>query len=241
MPPLPELQQSFLPRVPFGNGSRVARYGSAVAVTTLATVLTYVMWARLGSTISPLFFVGVLFVAWYGGLKPGLLSAFLSTVACTLVLAERAGSISLGADDLLRLTTFMIGAVFVSSLTMARRHAEEAALEAEKQLNITLKSIGDAVITTDAHGRITFMNSIAQSLTGWQQHEASGREIEEILRIVDPLRGCEVETVATRVLRDNVVLGLGDPVYMVGRDGTEMPIDQIATCATTRARLTAWY
>jgi PAS domain S-box-containing protein len=229
MPPLPELQQSFLPRVPFGNGSRVARYGSAVAVTTLATVLTYVMWARLGSTISPLFFIGVLFVAWYGGLKPGLLSAFLSVAACSLVFAERAGSLSLGADDLLRLTTFMIGAVFVSSLTMARRHAEEAALEAEKQLNITLKSIGDAVITTDAHGRITFMNSIAQSLTGWQQHEASGREIEEILQIVDPERGCEVETVATRVLRDNVVLGLGDPVYMVGRDGTEMPIDQIAT------------
>jgi PAS domain S-box-containing protein len=229
MPPLPELRQSFHPHVPFGNGSRVARYGSAVAITTLATVMTYLMWAYLGSTISPLFFIGVVFVAWYGGLRPGLLCAVLSAASCTLVFAERAGSISLAADDLLRLATFMIGAVFVSSLTLARRQAEEAALEAGKQLNITLKSIGDAVITTDARGRITFMNSIAQSLTGWQQHEASGREIEEVLRILDPERGCEVETVATRVLRDNVVLGLGDPVYMVGRDGTEMPIDQIAT------------
>jgi len=187
------------------------------------------MWGPLGSKISPLFLIGVLFVAWYGGLRPGLLCATLSVAACNLVFAQPAGSLSLGADDLLRLSTFMIGAVFVSSLTMARRNAEEVALEAEKQLNITLKSIGDAVITTDAKGRITFMNSIAQSLTGWQQHEASGREIEDILRILDPERGCEVETVATRVLRDNVVLGLGDPVYMVARDGTEMPIDQIAT------------
>jgi len=62
------------------------------------------------------------------------------------------GPLSLGADDLLRLATFMIGAVLVSSLTMARRQAEEATLDAEKQLNITLKSIGDAVITTDAAG-----------------------------------------------------------------------------------------
>src|SRR5258708_12081827 len=154
MPPLPELQQSFLPRVPFGNGSRVARYGSAVAVTTLATVLTYVMWARLGSTISPLFFVGVLFVAWYGGLKPGLLSAFLSVAACSLMFAERAGSLSVGADDLLRLTTFMIGAVFVSSLTLARRHSEEAPPAAEKQLNITLKPISHPFLTTDAPHRL---------------------------------------------------------------------------------------
>lgn len=228
MPPLPELQ-SFLPRVPFGVGSRVARYGSAVAATTLAAVLTYIMLPTLGSTISPLFFIGVVFAAWYGGLKPGLLCATLSAAACRLVFTQPAGPLSVGADDLLRLAFFMIGAVFVGSLTVARRQAEEAALEAEKQLSITLKSIGDAVITTDANGRITFMNLIAQSLTGWQQHEASGRAIEEILRIVDPERGCEVETVATRVLRDNVVLGLGDPVYMVGRDGTEMPIDQIAT------------
>jgi len=207
----------------------LARYGSAVAITTLATILTYLMWASLGSTISPLFFIGVLFVSWYGGLRPGLLSAILSAAACNFVFVQPPGHLALGADDLLRLVAFMIGAVFVGSLTLARRQAEKAALDAEKQLNITLKSIGDAVITTDASGRITFMNAIAQSLTGWRQHEANGRQIEELFRIVDAETGCEVETVVTRVLRDNVVLGLGGPVFMVTRDGTEMPVDQIAT------------
>ena len=229
MPPLHERVPRLVSRAPFRNPNRLARYASAAVITTLATILAYLMWATLGSTISPLFFVGVLFVSWYGGLRPGLLSAILSAAACSFVFGQEPGHLSLGADDLLRLVTFMIGAVFVSSLTMARRQAEQAALEAEKQLTITLKSIGDAVITTDACGRITFMNSIAQSLTGWQQHEANGREIEELFRIVDAETGCEVETVVTRVLRDNVVLGLGGPVFMVTRDGTEMPVDQIAT------------
>jgi len=73
------------------------------------------------------------------------------------------------------------------------------------------------------------MNSIAQSLTGWKQHEASGREIEEILSIMDAEKRCQVETVVTRVLKDNVVLGVGGPVFMVTRDGTEVPVEQIAT------------
>ena len=226
---MPQPEPQLFPRVLFGNPNRLTRYGSAVACTALASILTYVLWVRLGSTISPLFFIGVIFASWYGGLKPGLLSAALSAAACNFLFMQPHGDLSLGADDLLRLITFMIGAVFVGSLTMARRQAEEAAHEAEKQLTVTLKSIGDAVITTDASGRIASMNSIAQSLTGWKQHEASGREIEEILSIKDAERRCEVETLVTRVLKDNVVLGVGGPVFMVARDGTEVPVEQIAT------------
>lgn len=229
MPPRADLLSSSVSRAALSNRRRLTRYGSAVVIVTFATILTYLLWPKLGSTISPLFFVGVLFVSWYGGLRPGLLSAILSTLACNLVLNQSLGQLSLGADDLLRLVAFMIAAVFVSALTVARHQAEVAALDAEKQLTITLKSIGDAVITTDASGRITFMNSIAQSLTGWQQHEAHGREIEDLFRIVDAKTHCEVETVVTRVLRDNVVLSLDGPVFMIARDGTEVPIDQIAT------------
>ncbi len=224
-----ELFQRLDPQAPLRNPNRIARYASAAVIVTLATILTYLLRSSLGSTISPLFFVGVLFVSWYAGLRPGLLAAILSAAACDLIFAQELGHALVGADDLLRLAIFMIGAVFVSSVTLARHQAEAATLEAEKQLTITLKSIGDAVITTDAGGRITFMNSLAQSLTGWPQHEASGREIGEIFRIMDAETRCEVETVVTRVLRDNVVLGLGGRVFMVARDGTEMPVDQIAT------------
>jgi PAS domain S-box-containing protein len=121
----------------------------------------------------------------------------------------------------------MIVALLVSSLTMARQEAEAAAKAAEKQLSITLKSIGNAVITTDAKGRVIFMNSIAQSLTGWFLPEASGRHIEEIFHIVHPETKCALETVATRVLRDSVVLALGDPAHMIARDGTRIYVDQV--------------
>src|SRR6266542_3497633 len=220
---------AFLPRTLFRNPNSLARYGSAAVVTALAAVLTYAMWSSLGSTISPLFFIGVLVVSWYGGLRPGLMASILSAAACSLIFTKHPAPVALGVDDLLRLATFMIGTLFVSSLMMGRRQAEEAAPNAKKQLTITLKSIGDAMITTDARGRITFMNQIAQSLTGWRPDEANGREIDELFRIVDGETGAEVETVVTRVLRDNVVVGVGGPVFMVTRDGSTMPVDQIAT------------
>src|SRR6267378_1536756 len=104
-----------VPHAPFGSPNRIARYGSAAAIVTLATILTYLLRSSLGSAISPLFFVGVLFVSWYGGLRPGLLAAILSAVACDFVFAQEPGHAIVGADDLLRLVIFMIGTVFVSS------------------------------------------------------------------------------------------------------------------------------
>src|SRR6266498_5242753 len=159
MAPTPEPLARLVPTGPFRNPGRLARYGSAAVITTLATILAYLIWQILGSTISPLFFLAVIFVSWYGGLRPGLLSALLSAAACNFILAQAPRTLALAPDDLLRFVGFMIGAVFVSSLTMARRQAEEAALDAAKQLTITLKSTGDAVIATDAGGRVTFMNA----------------------------------------------------------------------------------
>jgi PAS domain S-box-containing protein len=200
----------------------VARYLSAVGATIVAAVLTQALLHWMGSAISPVFSIAVVLVSAYGGLRPGLFCAVLSAIACNVLFVA-----SVGPEDLIRLATFMIVALLVSSLTMARQEAEDAAKAAEKQLSITLKSIGNAVITTDAKGRVVFMNSIAQSLTGWVLPEASGRHIEEIFQIVHPETKCALETVATRVLRDSVVLALGDPAHMIARDGTRIYVDQV--------------
>src|SRR4030095_12900516 len=128
MPPR-DFVRRIIPRAPLNN-NLFARYGSAVLITSLAAVLTYILWFNLGSTISPLFFIGVLFVSWYGGLRPGLLSALLSAAACNLIFTQSPGHLAPSADDLLTLVAFMIGALFVDSLTMARHHAVTAALHA---------------------------------------------------------------------------------------------------------------
>src|SRR5215471_8706187 len=199
-----------------------ARYLSAVGATIVAAVLTQALLHWMGSAISPIFCIAVVLVSAYAGLRPGLFCSVLSAIACNLLFVS-----SVGPEDLMRLAAFMIVALLVSSLTMARQEAEDAAKAAEKQLSITLKSIGNAVITTDAKGRVVFMNSIAQSLTGWSLPEASGRHIEEIFQIVHPETKCALETVATRVLRDSVVLALGDPAHMIARDGTKIYVDQV--------------
>ena len=213
---------SLYSRVSLTKGATVTRYLSAVFATIVAAVFTQILLHWIGTAISPGFFIAVILVSAYCGLRPGLLCALLSAITCNVLFVT-----SVGLDDLIRLATFMIAALFVSSLTMARQEAEDAARAAEKQLSITLKSIGDAVITTDAQGKVTFMNSIAQSLTGWSQQEASGRHIEDIFQIVHPETNCALETVATRVLKDSVVLALGDPVHMISRDGTSICVDQV--------------
>src|SRR4029077_18296994 len=70
-------------------------------------------------------------------------------------------------------------------ILLARRRAEEALRKQSEWLRITLSSIGDAVISTDAEGRVTFMNGVAESLTGWPQAEAIGRPLLEVFQIVN--------------------------------------------------------
>ena len=210
------------------ESSTLVRYLAAGAASLVAAFLTYVFWSQLRPSVSLLFFVAVLFSAWYGGLRPGLLCAALSTIASNLLLALPNGHLRLEPDDLLRLIVFMLAAIFVSALTMAQQNAEQATAVAEKQLAMTLKSIGDAVITTDPRGRVKFMNSIAETLTGWSSADARTRAIEEVLSIVDQENHSEVERLVRRVLRENAVIGLGKPVLLLTRDGLEVPVDEIA-------------
>lgn len=110
----------------------------------------------------------------------------------------------------------------------ARQRAERD-LEAERErLRITLASIGDAVITTGPDGRVTFLNGVAESLTGWTLAEATGRPLPEIFRIVDEFSREPVEDPAVRALRAGAVVGLANHTILIARDGTERPIDDSA-------------
>ncbi len=90
---------------------------------------------------------------------------------------------------------------------------------------MTLASIGDAVIATDTDGRVTFLNRVAQSLTGWAQEDAAGRPLELVFRIVDEQTRRPAESPARRALREGRVVGLANRTLLVARDGTERPID----------------
>jgi PAS domain S-box-containing protein len=103
----------------------------------------------------------------------------------------------------------------------AARRDEEAERE---RLRITLASIGDGVISTDARGVVTFLNREAEALTGWSGAEAVGRPLEEVFRIVDQYTRREAENPATRALREGVAVDLASNTILVARDGSERPI-----------------
>ncbi|HYE75134.1 MAG TPA: PAS domain-containing protein, partial [Blastocatellia bacterium] len=106
-----------------------------------------------------------------------------------------------------------------------RRRAEEEAQRHREQLRITLASIGDAVIATDAQGTITFMNPVAQSMTGWSEAEAMGKPLKEIFHIVNESTREEVENPVTKVIREGTIVGLANHSVLICKDLSERPID----------------
>jgi PAS domain S-box-containing protein len=105
------------------------------------------------------------------------------------------------------------------------REARRVAEEAQSALATTLRSIGDAVIATDAEGRVTMMNGVAEALTEWTEAEAVGAPLDQVFRIVNEQSRAVVESPAARVLRDGVIVGLANHTVLIGRRGTETPID----------------
>ncbi len=104
----------------------------------------------------------------------------------------------------------------------------EALHEQREWLRVTLSSIGDAVITTDTKGSITYLNPVAVSLTGWTQEEAAGIPLELVFKIINEETRQTVENPATRALREGLVVGLANHTLLIAKDGTERAIDDSA-------------
>jgi PAS domain S-box-containing protein len=104
----------------------------------------------------------------------------------------------------------------------------EAAEAQAELLRITLASIGDAVLTADADGKVLTLNLAAEALTGWTVEEARGRPIGEIFRVESEEARLPVENPAERALAEGRVVGLANHTVLVARDGTATPIDDTA-------------
>jgi PAS domain S-box-containing protein len=124
----------------------------------------------------------------------------------------------------------LILAVVFGAFVMLRRHltarlrAERALRDSEHNLNVTLQSIGDAVLATDRQGRVTRMNPVAERLTGWTAAEAWGRPVGEVFRIINEHTRQAAEVPVERVLATGLVQGLANHTVLIARDGTECPI-----------------
>ncbi|MGC9365051.1 MAG: PAS domain S-box protein [Fidelibacterota bacterium] len=114
---------------------------------------------------------------------------------------------------------------YAVELAISRAQMQQKLHDDQSWVTTTLKSIGDAVITTDIDGRINFMNHVAEELTGWKVKEAQGQGLGEVFRIVNEFTGESVENPATKVLREGVVQELANHTILISKTGRRIPID----------------
>jgi PAS domain S-box-containing protein len=111
---------------------------------------------------------------------------------------------------------------------LAERVARSTSEKDEARLSVTLRSIGDAVITTDPAGRVTLLNPVAQALTGWSEAGAIGQPIERVFHIVQEETRRPVENPVSKVFREGRIVGLANHTLLLSRDGRETPIEDSA-------------
>ncbi len=223
------------------NRERFLRYGVAIVCAALSLGLRFLLFDVLGFTVPYMtFFLGVIVAARYGGLGPGILTTLLSALGAVFFLIEPAHSWKLATwAEAAGLALFLTIGTVMSWLTDALRRSQTLAqerlelVERERQWSaVTLTSIGDAVITTDALGRVTLLNPVAQSLTGWTEPEAAGRPLSEIFTILDEQTHAPAESPLQKILEAKSVARLSHDMILRKKDGTEIPI--ALSCAPIR-------
>ena len=136
----------------------------------------------------------------------------------------------------------IVGRVVVAR-DVSRRRATEIALKANEQsllanadalfaererAQVTLNSIGDAVVSTDFRGTVTYLNSVAETLTGWTQGEAAGRPLDSVFALVDATSRQTIPCPTTRAIIENRTVAIQSPCVLVRRDGAELAVENSA-------------
>ena len=207
------------------------RYGVAIAAVLLGWIAREALTQAVGPTSLPFifFFPAVAASAWFGGLGPGVLSMLLSAaMADWFFIGSTPGFAFSNIYDVAAIAAFLAACLFIVAAIYAMHRADADRARVQRQLGTTLASIGDAVIATDIVGRITFINSEAERLTGWKSADAIGKSLASVFHIVNEVTRQTAETPVDEVLHAGKTVGLANHTILIARDGTEIPIDDSA-------------
>lgn len=148
-------------------------------------------------------------------------------------LARSAWTIFLG--NLAGLALLGVVFAFLTYELGERRRTQKELEKREKWFSTTLGSVGDAVIATDMNGTVNFLNSVAESLTGWSLAEARGKSMDLVFDIMNAETRQPAENPVKKVLREGKVVGLADHTRLRRRDGREFDIEDSAAPILTDA------
>ena len=134
-----------------------------------------------------------------------------------------------GAQDYLlkpRLDSYLLPKALHSMIERAA--IAEALFDEKERAQVTLDSIGDAVISTDVWGQVTYLNVVAEGLTGWSRKEAAGRPLAEVFRVINATSREAVQDPMLLAIRQNKTEGLAPNCVLIRRDGVEAAIEDSA-------------
>jgi PAS domain S-box-containing protein len=205
-------------------------YALSLAALAAALLLRWVLDPVMGNTLPLVTLFGAVAAAvWVGGYRPAVLVAVLGYVACDYLFIPPRGHLELvSVGHAVGAAAYLFTTTVIITFGEAMRKAQVRASEHGEVLRVTLASIGDAVITTDVEGRVTYLNAVAEELTGWSAADARHQPLDTVFRIVNEDTRRPVDNPALRALNEGVVVGLANHTLLLRKDGGELPIDDSA-------------
>ena len=215
------------------HGASVRNMRTAYALGLVAVVLAVLLrWALdplMGDALPLVTLFGAVAAAvWLGGYRVAIPVTLVGYVACQYLFIPPRFGFDLSWPNLVGLVAYLFTCTLITVFGEAARIAETRAHQQRELFRVTLRSIGDAVITTDTQGCITDLNEVAESLTGWSHDDALGQSLDRVFNVVNEITYKPVENPAIRALREGVVVGLANHTLLIKKDGTECPIDDSA-------------
>jgi len=195
----------------------------AVGVAAAALLAILVLRPLLDPDYFLPFVAAIVASAWFHGRTGGLISTAASAILILAFLIRPDPEAHTPSWNILaRIISFVLLGSLVTWTTASFRDSREL-------LSASLSSIGDAVLATDHDARITFLNPIAETLTGWSQTDARGKYTDEVLRLLDMSTHHPIDDPLRRALKERVAVAAQEPSLLVSRSGVELPVEHIAS------------
>jgi len=209
--------------------SSLKTYILGFVVLAAAVLLRWLLDPLMGDALPLVTIFGAVAAAvWLGGYRVAIPVTVLGYLACSYLFIPPRGSFDLSRGDVVGSIAYLFTCFLIIAFGEAARIAQARAHQRQEVFRVTLRSIGDAVITTDTQGCITYINGVGEALTGWSHQDALGQPLDRVFHIVNESTRLPVENPATKALREGVVVGLANHTILIKKDGTDCPIDDSA-------------
>src|SRR3989338_3107461 len=209
------------------ESSFLFRYIFTFVITVIMVLLKY-LFLHPFETPYLLVFSAVIVSSLYAGLAAGLFSTLLTAILVNYLFFPPQYEIKINNWTILHTVLYVSEGVIISFLVETERTLRKKIYAQAQHFQVTLASIGDAVVLTDVKGNVTFMNKVAEYLTGWANNDAIGIKLESVFNIINEKTGKKAQNPVKKAILKNKIVGLENHTVLVKKNGNQITIDDSA-------------